>query len=204
MYDEEFVEADANAEEGMSVEDRKAQELMDQSATLVNGHYQLKLPFRQEKPDLPESLSTATSRLCWLERKMRKDPVFHQKYSSVMGKYLTEGASRRVPDDEVPVLKPLWYLSHHAVWHPRKPEEPWVVFDCASRSGGTSLNEQLLRGPENTSTLIGVILRFRVDDVAVTADIKRMFHQVFVAPEDRGAFCYLWWPNGDLSKGPKT
>ena len=56
MYDEEFVEADANAEEGMSVEDRKAQELMDQSATLVNGHYQLKLPFRQEKPDLPESL----------------------------------------------------------------------------------------------------------------------------------------------------
>ncbi|XP_073237467.1 uncharacterized protein [Porites lutea] len=31
-----------------------------------------------------------------------------------------------------------------------------------------------------------------------------MFHQVFVAPEDRGALCYLWWPNGDLSKGPKT
>ena len=49
-----------------------------------------------------------------------------------------------------------------------------------------------------------MILRFRVDDVAVTADIKRMFHQVFVAPEDRGALCYLWWPNGDLSKGPKT
>ena len=58
MYDEEFVEADANAEEGMSVEDRKAQELMD--------------------PDLPESLSTATSKLSWLERKMRKDPVFHR------------------------------------------------------------------------------------------------------------------------------
>ena len=66
------------------------------------------------------------------------------------------------------------------------------------------MNEQLLRGPENTSTLMGVILRFRVDDVAVTADIKRMFHQVLVAPEDRGALCYLWWPNGDLSKGPKT
>ena len=204
MYDEEFVEADANAEEGMSVEDRKAQELMDQSATLVNGHYQLKLPFRQEKPDLPESLSTATSRLSWLERKMRKDPVFHRKYSGVMDKYLTEGASRRVPDEEVLVLKPLWYVPHHAVWHPRKPEEPRVVFDCASRSGGTSLNEQLLRGHENTSTLIGVILRFRVDDIAVTADIKRMFHQVFVAPEDRAALCYLWWPNGDLSKGPKT
>ena len=123
MHDEEFVEADANAEEGMSVEDRKAQELMDQSATLVNRQYQLKLPFRQEKPDLPESLSTATSRLSWLERKMWKDQVFHRKYSGVMDKYLTEGASRRVPDDKVSMLKPLWYLPHHAVWHPRKPEE---------------------------------------------------------------------------------
>ena len=107
-------------------------------------------------------------------------------------------------DDELVKLKPIWYLPHHAVWHPRKPEEPRVVFDCASKSGGTSLNEELLRGPENTRSLSGVILRFRVNEVAVTADIKRMFHQVHVTPEDRGALCYLWWPNGDLSREPKT
>lgn len=35
---------------------------------------------------------------------------------------------------------------------------------------------------------MGVILRSRVDDVTVMADIKRMFHQVFVAPQVRGAF----------------
>ena len=40
--------------------------------------------------------------------------------------------------------------------------------------------------------------------MAVAADIKRMFHQVFVSPEDRGALCYLWWPDGDLTKDPKT
>ena len=59
-------------------------------------------------------------------------------------------------------------------------------------------------GPENTSTFIGVILRFRVDDVAVTADIKRMLQQVFVAPEDRGALFYLCWQNGDISREPTT
>ena len=84
------------------------------------------------------------------------------------------------------------------------PEEPRVVFDCACKSSGVSLNNQLLQGPENTSSLIGVILRFRVNSVAVAADIKRMFHQVFVSPEDRGALCYLWWPDGDLTKDPKT
>lgn len=86
---------------------------------------------------------------------MRKDPVFHSKNSGVVDKYQIEGASRQVPDDEVPRLKPLWYLPHHAAWHRRKLEEPRGVFDCASMSGGTSLNEQLLRGPENTSTLSG-------------------------------------------------
>ena len=31
-----------------------------------------------------------------------------------------------------------------------------------------------------------------------------MFHQVYVAPEDREALCYLWWPNGDITKDAKT
>ena len=203
MYNEEFGDTNETLE-GMSVKDRKAEEIMDQSATLVNGHYQIRLPFREDVPNLPDSLWTAARRLKWLERKMQRDPVFHRKYSCVVEKYRTEGCSRQVPDEEVAKLNPIWYLPHHAVWHPRKPEEPRVVFDCASKSGGTSLNERLLRGPENTSTLIGMIFRFRIDDVAVIVDIKRMFHQVFVAPQDRGAFCYLWWPNGDLSREPKT
>ena len=204
MYNEEFTEANADAERGLSIEDRRARKIMDQSATLVNGHYQLKLPFRKDPPNLPDSLAVAERRLKWLKAKFQKNPVFQSQYSSVLEKYQEEGSSRQVPDSEVSNLKPIWYLPHHAVWHPRKPEEPRVVFDCASVSNGTSLNEQLLRGPENTSTLIGVILRFRVDDIAVTADIKRMFHQVCVAPEDCGALCYLWWPNGDVSKDPKT
>ena len=101
-----------------------------------------------------------------------------------MNSYQAEGSSRGVPDKEVPTLKPIWYLPHHAVWHPRKPSEPKVVFDCASKSAVVSLNNQLLQGPENTSSLIGVILRFRVNSIAVAADVKRMFHRVFVLPED--------------------
>ena len=93
-----------------------------------------------------------------------------------MKNYLAEGSSRIVPDEEVPTLKPIWYLPHHADWHPRKPAEPRVVFDCAFKSGGVSLNDQLLQGLENTSSLIGVILRFRVNSVAVAADVRRMFH----------------------------
>ena len=116
---------------------------MDESVALVNGHYQLKLPFRQSPPCLPDSLPEAKKRLYWLEKKMERDPEFHKRYASVVNKYQEEGSSRQVPDEEVPTLKPIWYLPHLAVWHPRKPDEPRVVFDCASKSKGISLNSQL-------------------------------------------------------------
>ena len=69
MYNEEFSEANADVEEGMSFEDRKAQEIMDRSVTLSNGHYQLKLPFRQDPPNLPDSLPRPERRLTWLKGK---------------------------------------------------------------------------------------------------------------------------------------
>lgn len=62
MYNEQFTETSTDVEEGMSVEDRRAQELMDRSATLVDGHYQLKIPFRRDSLNLPDSLPTAERR----------------------------------------------------------------------------------------------------------------------------------------------
>ena len=43
MYHEDFCEINISVDEGMSVEDRKAQRITDQSATLVDGRYQVKL-----------------------------------------------------------------------------------------------------------------------------------------------------------------
>ena len=204
MYNAEFQDLDNGVEESMSVEDRYAEEIMSRTTAFKDGHYRIGLPFKRKSLDLPNSRPMAEKRLESLKWKMQRDQNFRQKYSSVMKKYQEEGASKEVTDEELKTLQPLWYLPHHAVWHPRKPEEPRVVFDCASKADGVSLNDQLLRGPENTSTLIGVILRFRVDNVAVTADVKRMFHQVHVISEHRGALCYLWWPDGDISKAAKT
>ena len=204
LYNAEFRDTLVDVEDSLSFEDRKAKQIMDESAVLIDGHYQLKLPFRNRPPRFPDSLPVAKKTLYWLKKKMERNPEFHKKHASVIQRYQEEGSSWQVPDKEVSSLEPIWYLPHHAVWHPRKPEEPRVVFDCACKSEGVLLNSHLLQGPENTSSLIGIILRFRVNGIAVAADIKRMFHQVFVSPEDRGALCNLWWPDGDLTKDPKT
>jgi len=77
-----------------------------------------------------------------------------------------------------------------------------VVFDCAAKHKGTSLNDQLLTGPDLTNSIVGVLMRFREEQVALSTDIECMFHQIRVAPEDRDAFRFLWWPDGDLTQQP--
>ena len=62
MYKSLVKPRNADLTEGKSVEDRKAQGVMYRSVTLLDGHYQLKLPFRQ---DLPDSLLTTERILKW-------------------------------------------------------------------------------------------------------------------------------------------
>ncbi len=124
MYNAEFDDINDDVVENMSVEDRRAEDIMNMTAVLKDGHYQIGLPFKHNPPRLPDSLPTAKKRLEYLKLKMERDKNFRKKYSGVMEKYREEGAAREVPKEELATLKPLWYLPHHAVWHPRKPEEP--------------------------------------------------------------------------------
>ena len=94
-----------------------------------------------------------------------------------------------------------WYLSHHPVLHPHKPKIS-VVFDCGAEFAGNSLHFLLLKGPDFVSSLIGVLTRFRKENVAVVGDIKEMYHQVFVDPKNRQYLRFLWWPGDDLTSEP--
>ncbi len=75
-----------------------------------------------------------------------------------------------------------------------------MVFDCAAKYNGTSLNENVLQGPYLTSSLVGVLIRFCQETVALIADIKAMFHQVRVDSKDIDALRFLWFIDGDLTQ----
>ena len=77
-----------------------------------------------------------------------------------------------------------------------------IVFDCSAKAFNVSFNDKLLQGPQLTNSLMGVFLRFRQEPIAEVGDIKSMFHQVFVAEEDRDALGFLWFSGGDLESDP--
>ena len=51
----------------------------------------------------------------------------------------------------------VWYISHHGVTHPSRPGKVRVFFDCSAEFDGTSLNKQLIAGPDLTNQLVGVL-----------------------------------------------
>ena len=169
----------------------------------MDQHYQLALPWRFESPFLPKNKAIAEKSLGLLRRRFEKNKHLFAKYKTTVADYIDKGHARMVPEEQLnPGDRPVWYLPHHPVIHPQKPGKVSVVFDCASKFHGTSLNDQLLQGPDLTNSLVGVLLRFRQEPMAMIADVEQMFHQVMVKPEDCDALRFLWWPDGDLSKDP--
>lgn len=81
-------------------------------------------------------------------------------------------------------------VSHFPVINQNKPGKVRIVFDADAENNGTSLNKNLLQGPDSTNCLIGVLLRFRQEN---TADIESMLHQVRVRQEDQDSLQFLWW-----------
>ncbi len=77
-----------------------------------------------------------------------------------------------------------------------------MVLVCGLGLKGTSLNDQLLQGPNLTNSLLRVLVRFQQQQIAFMADVKAMFHQVKVAAEDTDFLHFLWWQDGDLKQEP--
>ena len=189
----------------MSARDREVIHLWDEQGRMVDGHYQLPIPFKTESPRMEDNLTLAKQRLQSLKRRLLKSDNLRKRYTEEMEKLVEKGYAERAPWDG-------WadrpgherYVTHHPVFQPSKPAKIRVVFDCAAPIRGISLNQIVAQGPDLTNRLTGVLMRFRKEPVALMADIEAMFHQVRVPEEDKNALCFLWWSRGNLEAEPTT
>jgi hypothetical protein len=165
----------------MSIEDRKALKMMEEFATIVDNHYEVGMLWSQNNPPLPNNRYVALKRLQHLKNRLKKDEVLHQKYREKFEEYVKKGYARKLrPDEASSTSETTLYLPHHAVFHPAKPGKIRIVFDAAAKFEDTSLNDNLLRGPNLTNEIVDVLIRFRKEKIAVVADIQEMFHQIKV------------------------
>lgn len=188
---------------GMSVNDKRALEVVRDGFSLSKGHYQVPMPWKGDANMLKGNIGMAKSRLMSLKRKLHGDNALLSQYTATVNKYISDGHARMLSNIQPGQVYNYWFLPHHGVTHPAKPNKLRVVFDCAAEYRGLSLNKLLHSGPDYTNSLIGTILRFRKFPVALTGDVEAMFHQVKTYQRDSEKLCFLWWPDGNLSNNPE-
>ena len=80
---------------------------------------------------------------------------------------------------------PVHYISHHTVLRPDTAcTAVCIVFNSSSSYQGHRLNYYWRKGPDMLHDLFGVILRFRENKVALTANISKMSDRVLIPLED--------------------
>ncbi|KAJ8357474.1 hypothetical protein SKAU_G00202680 [Synaphobranchus kaupii] len=176
-----------------SREDQEAMNILETKTWRVNvegsQRYATPLLRKTGAPKLNSFTHSVIAHLRATEKRLKKDPEKAAIYSAEIGKLLQAGYVKKLLSMEVDQSAEAWYLPHHLVCHNNKSR---LVFNCSFRHQGASMNDQLLPGPSLGPSLLGVLLRFRQHQVAVSGDIRSMFHQVRLLPEDRSLLCFIW------------
>ena len=153
--------------------------------------------WKDEATAIPNNYFSALGQLKSLERRFQKDVALKQRYEATIETDLEKGFVRKLDATELKATanEPQWYMPHHPVLNPHKPDKVRRVCNAAAKYQGVSLNDKLMPGPDLLNSLLGIIFRFRENPVAMTADIESMFLQVAVPPHECRFLRFLWRSN---------
>ncbi len=123
------------------------------------------------------------------ERKLAKDLRRAESYCSEIKKLQEAVYVAEISTQEAEQSPESWYIPHHMVTHNSKDR---IVFNCSYSYQGYALNDILLPGPVLGPCLLSVLLRLREHPIAISGDVKGMFHQVRLLPNDKPSLSFLW------------
>lgn len=116
---------------------RSAYKKVKDSLKFVDGHYEVAIPWKEEKPDLPCNYDMALQRLENTEKRLMKNQKVKDSYSKTIEQYLEKGYIRKFNRDEKKSGK--WFLPHFPViWPDQSTTKTRVVFDAAAKHCGVS------------------------------------------------------------------
>ncbi len=158
------------------------------SLQLVDGKYQVSCTWAPgaEWPSL--GLPLAKGRLRNLEKsKAFKNKEIRRAYGDVFRDWEEKEIVKKVSLDSSEVKH---VLPHFPVLKDSESTPVRPVMGC-----DVALNKFLLPGPNLLNEVVGVLLRFRSGRITIAGDIKQMFLNIRLSPEDRPFHCFLWNPS---------
>lgn len=137
-------------------------------------------------PDLPVNRDHAMGRLRSCVSRMVTKPELMKQYSSIIQDPLEKGVIEKMDNTHTNGI--IHYLPHHAVINSLKPTTKLrIVYDASAKYSqvNNSLNECLYRNPVLMNDLCGLLISFRLNSIALMADIEKTFLQKVLRKDQR-------------------
>ncbi|XP_037929022.1 uncharacterized protein LOC119663485, partial [Teleopsis dalmanni] len=185
--------------ENMELEQQRSM----QSKISRNGEYFVtRLLWKSNNITMPDNYLMALRRLQCFERKLQSNVTLQSWVCDHIDDMKAKGYKRQLKPNEAEGCYPRkWYLPMFTVSNPNKPQKQRLVWDAAAQYDGVSLNACLEKGPDLLTSLVDVLVNFRIGKIGRSGDIKEMFHRVLVKEEDQHSQRFLW-RNCDDSRPP--
>uniref|UniRef100_A0A8D9ARL7 Integrase catalytic domain-containing protein n=1 Tax=Cacopsylla melanoneura TaxID=428564 RepID=A0A8D9ARL7_9HEMI len=154
----------------------------------VTGRYIVALPFHGDPAHLDTNRQTALRQYANLEKRLDKNSPLKKEYNDFFSDYCAQGHMTPAPSDS------RYVIPHHSVVKlTSSTTRVRAVFNAsASSSHGQSLNNLLMKGPKLQKDICEIILNLRGYRIVVCADVRQMYRQILIRPEDR-KYQHIFW-----------
>jgi hypothetical protein len=161
---------------------------------LVMARYEVRLPLSESADKLRYSYVTAKVTFLKLEQRLSKQPQLKKDYSEFLDEYVQLRHMTPLCAAEGKKEPPNFYIPHHGVLKETSSTiKLRVVFNGSEKSNnGVSLNDIVMTGPKVQDDLFDITQRFRLHRIVMSADIVKMYRQVWVHPDDKCLQRIMW------------
>ena len=162
-------------------------------------------PWVKDPNKLPDNRKAAYRMLISTEKRLSKNPDHAEVYNQQINDMVDRKVARKLNREETDNYKgPVHYISHHEVLKLESKSTPVrIVFNSSANYMSHILNDYWAKGPDLLNSLIGVLIRFRENKIAMIGEIKKMYHTIKTKAIAQHTHRFLWG-NMYSSKEPET
>ena len=179
-----------------SINDLKAQKMVEDNIKVVNDRYEIPVPLKEEVVNLENNYDLAAKRLNMLRKRMSRDALLADLVTTAIRELKQNNYIVAVhKDDEASGQHN--YLPYFLTTQVK----PRIVYDGSARWKGQCINELIHSGPDQLNMLSHVLSRFRLGRFALMSDLSKCFLQILLPKDQQDLFRILWYAQDDIISG---
>ena len=151
-------------------------------------------PYKRDPSVLEDNYDTALKVLKRRENRLIKDQYLLENYSAQIKDFEQRGVIRKMTEKEIQLWTgPVRYVDHREVIKEGSTTPVRIVINSSFRSNNElSLNDILMKGPNVLTSLLQVLVKWRMFPVGFLGDISKMYHNVGTGEIEANLRRLLW------------